>query len=91
MNSKRKAGGIEERHEQPHVIHATAVYMVEDLRSIFGLKGSSVRREVRLRRLRMAKRCGRYFCLGRWVLQWLEDGELKPQPDPTGINADRIE
>jgi hypothetical protein len=41
------------------------------------LKASSVRREVRLGRLRMSKRCGRHYCLGKWILQWLESGELK--------------
>jgi hypothetical protein len=64
----------------PHVVYPGAVYTVEDLRRVFGLKASSVRREVRLRRLRIAKRCGRYYCLGQWVLQWFGDGELRPQP-----------
>jgi hypothetical protein len=72
--------GSEPSFEQPHVIYAKAVYTVEDLRRIFGLKASSVRREVRLRRLRVAKRCGRYFCLGQWVLQWIEGGELRASP-----------
>jgi hypothetical protein len=74
----------------PHLIYPSAVYTVDDLRRIFGLKGSSVRREVRMKRLRMAKRCGRYFCLGQWILQWLEGGELKPQITPGEANADRI-
>jgi hypothetical protein len=53
------------------------VYTVEDLRRVFGLKASGVRREVRLGRLRIAKRCGRYYCLGQWLRQWIENGELK--------------
>src|SRR5262245_56152451 len=65
----------------PHVIHPAAVYFVENLRHIFKLSGSSVRREVRLGRLRIAKRCGRYFCLGKWVLQWIEEGELRRRSD----------
>ena len=68
---------VPSRTEGPHVIHADGVYTVEDLRRVFGLKASSVRREVRLGRLRMSKRCGRHYCLGKWVLQWLESGELK--------------
>jgi hypothetical protein len=63
--------------EHPHVIQPTAVYTVEDLRGIFKLGSSSVRREVRLGRLRIAKRCGRYVCLGEWVLEWIEGGELR--------------
>ena len=72
----------------PHVIAADGVYTVEDLRRVFGLKASSVRREVRLGRLRISKRCGRYFCLGPWVREWFEDGEVRRRsslPD-TNVN-----
>ena len=79
------------RTDGPHIVHPSAVYSVEDLRRLFGLKASSVRREVRLRRLRIAKRCGKYFCLGEWVLQWFTNGELKPQPASREADADRIE
>jgi len=58
---------------------------------MFGLKATSVRREVRLGRLRIAKRCGRYYCLGQWVLQWLGEGELKSTPAPREATADRNE
>ena len=71
-----------------HVVYPGAVYTVDDLRRIFGLKASSVRREVRLRRLRISKRCGRYYCLGQWVLEWLEDGERKPPQGREEANAD---
>jgi hypothetical protein len=70
-------GPVPLRPDGPHLIHADGVYTVEDLRRVFGLKASSVRREVRFGRLRMAKRCGRYYCLGQWVRQWIENGELK--------------
>jgi hypothetical protein len=30
----------------------------------------------------MAKRCGRYYCLGQWVRQWIEEGELKRRRSP---------
>jgi hypothetical protein len=79
------------RSDVPHIVHPAAVYTVEDLRRVFGLKASSVRREVRLGRLRIAKRCGRYYCLGQWVLQWFTNGELKPQPVSRESKADRIE
>jgi hypothetical protein len=75
----------------PHVVYPGAVHTVEDLRRLFGLKASSVRREMRLRRLRIAKRCGRYYCLGEWVLQWFRAGELKQPPGPGQANADRSE
>ena len=72
----------------PHMIYPSAVYTVDDLRRIFGLKATSVRREVRLRRLRISKRCGRYYCLGQWVLEWIENGELKPPQGREEANAD---
>jgi len=63
------------------------VYFVEDLRHTFKLSGSSVRREVRLGRLRIAKRCGKYVCLGAWVLQWIEAGELRRRSGSREQNA----
>jgi hypothetical protein len=77
--------------EPPHVIYATAVYTVDDLRRIFGLKASSVRREVRMKRLRIAKRCGRYFCLGQWILEWIGAGELNPTQGRETQNTDSDE
>jgi hypothetical protein len=74
------------RADGPHVIHANGVYTVDDLRRVFGLKASSVRREVRFGRLRMSKRCGRYYCLGQWLRQWLENGELKRRFDQRDTN-----
>lgn len=106
MNGKKNAQSPMERTETserpqllppafgvnvPHVVFPGAVYTVDDLRRIFGLKATSVRREVRLRRLRISKRCGRYYCLGQWVLEWLEDGELKPPQGRGEANADRME
>ena len=73
--------------EAPHIIHPAAVYTVDDLRRNLGLKASSVRREVRLGRLRMAKRCGRYYCLGRWVREWIESGEVKKTPRLEGAEG----
>jgi hypothetical protein len=34
-------------------------------------------REFRKKRLRYAKRAGRVWVLGSWVLEWLEAGEVK--------------
>jgi hypothetical protein len=62
---------------QPHVIHPTAVYSVEDARQILKLQKSTIRRELREGRIRVAKRAGRYFLLGEWLLEWLRAGELK--------------
>ena len=36
----------------------------------------------------VAKRAGRYFILGRWLIEWIEGGELKRRR-PTEENYDR--
>jgi hypothetical protein len=64
----------------PHEIRPNAVYDTECLRATLLLTKSNLAREIRLRRLRVAKRAGRYFVLGIWVLQWLRDGELRREP-----------
>jgi hypothetical protein len=43
---------------------------------MFLLRQSSVRREIREGRLRVCKRCGRYYFLGEQLLAWLRGGEL---------------
>jgi hypothetical protein len=40
------------------------------------LTKTTLAREVRLGRLRVSKRAGRYFILGSWLLQWLREGEM---------------
>jgi hypothetical protein len=71
---------------QPHIVHENAVYSIEEFRQLFRLKQSTVRREVKLGRLRIAKRAGRYFLLGRWILHWLETapGGRKATPASNG-------
>ena len=60
------------------VVDPNRVYTVEEFRDEFFLRESSVRREVREARLRVSKRCGRYFLLGRWIIEWLEGGIHQP-------------
>src|SRR5262249_21734273 len=62
---------------EPHTIHPTSVYSVDEAQAILRLKDSSIRREVREGRLKVAKRCGRYYLLGKWIIEWLETGQLK--------------
>ena len=59
-----------------HVIHPAAVYSQEAVRLALGLKTATLQREIRLGRLRVAKRAGRYYILGCWLLQWLQAGEI---------------
>jgi hypothetical protein len=60
-----------------HVIDPNGVYFGDDAQRICRLKRSTIRREVREGRLRVSKRAGRYFILGRWLLEWIEQGELR--------------
>jgi len=60
-----------------HIIEPTAVYLLEDAIRIFRLKKSTIRRELREGRLRVSKRAGRYYLLGRWLLEWIEAGEIR--------------
>jgi hypothetical protein len=61
-----------------HTIQPTAVYSVESARASLGLAKATIGREVRLGRLRVAKRAGKYFLLGEWLLAWIRDGEIHP-------------
>jgi hypothetical protein len=61
------------------VVHENAVFTKDTLRRSLGLRESSLGREVRERRLKVHKRCGRYFFLGSDVLAWLRGGEVRPR------------
>jgi hypothetical protein len=68
-----------------HEIRPNNVYSADEVRKIFRLKASTIRREVREGRLRIARRAGRYFLLGRWIIEWLEAGEVKrPRAERAG-------
>jgi hypothetical protein len=65
-----------------HAVDPTAVYFVDTFKTLFRLRTSTVRREVREGRLRIAKRAGRYYLLGEWILQWLREGEVPRRSGP---------
>jgi hypothetical protein len=52
------------------------VYDLQSVRAALGLPKSTLPREIRLGRLRVSKRAGRYFILGEWLMEWLRDGEV---------------
>jgi hypothetical protein len=62
---------------EPHVVHPTAVYTIVSAQAALQLTRTTLRREIRLGRLKVSKRAGRYFILGAWLLEWLRDGELQ--------------
>jgi len=78
----------------PHLIEPNAVYGLEAAQQALGLKQTTLRTEIRRRRLRVAKRAGRFFLLGAWLLEWIQAGEIRrPVPaDPAcACPADRPE
>jgi hypothetical protein len=58
------------------VIHPLAVYTLQSARNDLGLAKATLGREIRLGRLRVAKRAGKYFILGEWLIEWLRAGEV---------------
>jgi hypothetical protein len=56
----------------------TAVYTPRQIKEGLELKPSTVSREIRLKRLRVARRGGKHLILGSWVLEWVASGELIP-------------
>jgi hypothetical protein len=76
------------------IIAPTAAYGIEQARMMLGLRKNTLPREIRLRRLRVSRRGGRYYILGSWLLAWIRAGEVtavapdehaaSSQPDPSG-------
>jgi hypothetical protein len=60
-----------------HVINPCAVYDLQSARTALGLAKATLGREIRLGRLRVAKRAGKYLLLGSWLLTWIEEGEVR--------------
>lgn len=70
------------------VVNPTSIFTSESFRRLFGLRASSLRREVRERRLRVHKRCGKYLIIGEDVLAWIRGGAvLRHQPPKSPPDA----
>jgi hypothetical protein len=74
---------------EPHRIDPNAVYLLHQAQHFLRLTRSTVRREVRAGRLRVARRAGRYYLLGRWLLEWLEAGEVPRRQLSTELGPSR--
>ena len=59
------------------IIEPHAVFTIQSLTQTLSLKTGTIPRELRLGRLRYAKRAGRVMILGEWALQWITSGEMK--------------
>jgi hypothetical protein len=69
------------------VIAPTGVYTVAEVRSLFRLRQSTLRREIRLGHLAVCRRAGRYFFLGSQLLAWLQAGEIHREPNAIHRNG----
>jgi hypothetical protein len=69
---------VKPRKAAPPVVRIfeNAVYTLDSAQKTLHLTDTSLRREIRLRRIRVAKRSGKYYFLGKWLLEWIEDGEV---------------
>jgi hypothetical protein len=54
-----------------------AVFQLDELRALLGLRAHTLKREARKGRLRVAKRAGRLWTRGAWVKEWIDSGEVK--------------
>jgi hypothetical protein len=71
------------------VLKPNGLYDLESARQATGMKRTTLRREIRKRRLRAAKRGGRLLILGKWLLEWVESGEIRhPGPVETEATAE---
>src|SRR5262249_41097329 len=89
---KQPAIEPEVRPAEPVEIRPLAIYYLADLQRL-GLRASTVRREHRLGRLRIAKRGGRILVLGEWLVEWVWSGEIKArchQKDRAGFASPRV-
>jgi hypothetical protein len=60
-------------------IRPDAVYTPRQVIAALGLRASSLRTEWRAGRLRIVRRCGHNYLLGKDIIAWLDGGELRRQ------------
>jgi hypothetical protein len=70
----------------PHVIDPNAVYEMPHARAALRLAKGTLSREIKLGRLRSAKRAGKVLILGAWLLEWIAGGEVR-RGTPPGLNG----
>jgi hypothetical protein len=73
----------------PLVLRPDTVFTKDEFIQAFRLRASSVRREIKLGRLTVRERCGRYFFLGRDILAWIKGGEVSRPANAPDSGPDR--
>ena len=87
MTSNQATAPVKARHDIP-VINLRSVFTIEQARTTLQLAKNCLPREIRLGRLRVAKRAGKYLILGRWLLQWIAGGEVNRPAKAGGAARD---
>ena len=54
-----------------------SIYRLSELHTLLGVKPTTLRREAREGRLRVARRGGWLWTTGAWIHEWLAAGEVK--------------
>jgi hypothetical protein len=69
----------------PPILDTRAVFTRLQATALLGLKPSTLATEIRKGRLRVSRRAGRYFILGKWLLEWIERGETSSRRRRKGV------
>lgn len=69
--SKEKVPGV-------HNIRPRGVYNLRQATRATGMATSTLEREMKKGRIRVARRGGKVVFLGRWLIRWMEDGAEGP-------------
>lgn len=77
--ARRRPATTDTSPPAPVVLHPDAVFTLPQLQAALGLTRSTLAREHRLGRLRVARAGKRHFILGSWARAWIEAGELRPK------------
>ncbi len=65
-------------------VRPLAVYTLDSAAALLGLAPTCLPRAVRAGQLRVSRRGGRYFVLGKWLIEWLEGGtRTRRRPVPS--------
>jgi hypothetical protein len=91
LASKQPTEPVQGKREVP-VIHENAVYDLEQARATLWLAKGCLPREIRLGRLRAAKRAGKILITGRWLREWIESGEIhryRKEPSANGTGEEQ--
>jgi hypothetical protein len=73
---EKQKTALEQGESRVRVIDPRAVFTIDQARTTLQLAKNCLPREIRLGRLRVAKRAGKYLILGSWLLEWIEGGEV---------------